>query len=137
MKTVLLIAALSVCVWPTGALADDPPAPGDHSSKTVAVSQPAEAPSAKVKAFIHPETGEIITREQWEGLGIGDNEAEETPRSFSEPPETENAPTVLKGRRIDLGNGDYIIVVDDPDSEMVKTKAWADDEGKIHIRCNH
>ena len=137
MKTVLLIAALSICVWPTGAFAGDPPAPGDHSRKTVAVSQPAEAPDAKVKAFIHPETGEILTREQWEALGIGNNEAETTPRSSSEPPETESPPTVLKGRRIDLGNGDYVIVVDAPDSQMVEIKARLDNEGKTHIRCNH
>lgn len=137
MKTVLLITALLICAWPAGAFAGDPPPPGDHLRKTVAVSQSAEAPGAKVKVFIHPETGEILTRDQWEALGIGNDEAEATPRYSSEPPEMENAPTVLKGRRIDLGNGDYIIAVDDPDSEMVKTKTWFDDEGEIHIRCTH
>ena len=137
MKTVLLIVTLLICVWPTGAFAGDPPAPGDHSRKTAAVPQPAKASSAKVKAFIHPETGELLTREEREALGIGNDEAEAIPRSSSESPETENTPKVLEGRRIDLENGDYIIVVDDPDSEMVKTKAQFDSEGKIHIRCTH
>ena len=44
---------------------------------------------------------------------------------------------MLQGRQIDLGNGDYVIVVDTPDSEMVETKAWFDEEGKAHIKCNH
>ena len=30
-----------------------------------------------------------------------------------------------------------IILVDTPDSEMVETKVWFDDEGKAHIKCNH
>ena len=137
MKTVLLIATLSICIWPTGSLAGDLPAPGDRSRKTAAVSRPAEAPGARVKAFIHPETGEILTREQWEALGIGNDEAEAAPRSSSKTPETEDVTTVLQGRRVDLGNGDYVIVVDTPDSEMVETKAWFDKDGKAHFRCNH
>lgn len=137
MKQLLLITALSICIWPTGALAGDPPAPGDHSSKTAAVSQPAEAPGAKAKAFIHPETGEILTREQWQALGLESDEAETVARSSSEAPEPESAQTVLQGRHIDLGNGDYVIVVDTPESEMVETKVWFDEKGKAHIRCDH
>ncbi len=137
MKQLLLIAALSTCVWPTGAFADDPTTPGNHSRKTVAVSQPTEASGANVKVFIHPETGEILTREQWEALGIENDETEAIPHSSSEPLETEDTPTILKGKRIDLENGDYVIVVDVPDSEMVETKVWFDEEGKAHIRCNH
>ena len=137
MKQFLLIAALSACVWPTGSFASDPPAPGNHSSKTAAVSQPAEASGANVKVFIHPETGKILTSEQWEALGIENKGTEVIPHSSSEPLETEHAPTILKGKRIDLENGDYVIVVDAPDSEMVKTKAWFDEEGKAHIMCNH
>lgn len=135
MKRLLLIAALSICVWPTGAFADDPPAPGNHSGKTAAVSQPAEAPGADVKVFINPETGEILAREQWEALGIENDETETIPPSSSESPETEDTQTILKGKKIDLENGDYVIVVDAPD--MVETKAWFDEEGKAHIRCNH
>ena len=137
MKTVLLIATLSICIWPTGSLAGDLPAPGDRSGKTAAVSRPAEAPGARVKAFIHPETGEILTYEQWQALGIENDEAEATPRSSSDAPQLENDRTVLQGRQIDLGNGDYVIVVDTPDSERVETKAWFDEEGKAHIKCNH
>lgn len=135
MKQLLLIAALSACVLPTGTFADDPPALGNHLRKTVAVSQPAEASSANVKAFIHPETGEILTREQWESLGIGNDKTEAIPHSSSEPLETEDTQTILKGKRIDLENGDYVIVVDAPD--MVETKARFDEDGKAHIRCNH
>ena len=137
MKQLLLIAALSICIWPTGALAGDPPAPRDHSSKTAAVSQPTEAPSAKAKAFIHPETGEILTREQWQALGLESDEAETVPHSSSDAPEPESTQTVLQGRQIDLGNGDYVIVVDAPESEMVETKGWFDEKGKAHIECNH
>ncbi len=141
MKTVLLIVAFSICGWPTGAFADNQTSelPGDRSRQTAATSQPSEAPAprAEVKAFIHPETGEILTHEQWQALGIENEEAEATPRSYSELSETEDAPKVLKGRRIDLGNGDYGIVVDVPESEMVETKVWFDEEGKTHIRCNH
>lgn len=134
MKTVLLITALSVCVWPTGVFAGDPPE--DRSRETAAVSRPAEAPSTKVKAFIHPETGEILTHEQWQALGIENDEAELKARSF-DAPEPENAPTALQGRQVDLPNGDYVIVIDTPDSDAVETKAWFDDEGKAHIRCSH
>ena len=139
MKTVLLITALLIFGWPTGALAGGTPsdAPGDQSRQPAAVSQPADAPGAKSKAFIHPETGEILTREQWQALGLENNEAEAVSRSSSDAPQLENAPTVLQGRHIDLGNGDYVIIVDAPDSEMVETKAWFDEEGKAHIRCNH
>ncbi len=90
-----------------------------------------------MKAFAHPETGEILTREQWEALGIENEETEAIPLSSPEPLETENTQTILKGKRIDLENGDYVIVVDTPDSEMVETRAWFDEEGKAHIRCNH
>ena len=137
MKQLLLITALSICIWPTGAPAGDPPAPGDHSGKTAAVSQPAEAPGAKAKAFIHPETGEILTHEQWQALGLENDETETVPRSSSEAPEPESTQTVLQGRHIDLGNGDYVIVVDTPESEMVETKVWFDEKGKAHIRCDH
>lgn len=135
MKQLLLIATFSACAWPTGAFADDPPAPGNHSRKPVAVSQPAEAPSTNVKVFIHPETGKILTRKQWEALEIEKDETEAIPHSSPESLETEDTPTILKGKRIDLENGDYVIVVDAPD--MVETKAWFDEEGKAHIRCNH
>ena len=137
MKQLLLIAALSACIWPTGAFADDLPAPGNHLRRTVAVSQPAEASGANVKVFIHPETGKILTSEQWEALGIENDETEAVPHSSSESPETEDTQTILKGKRIDLENGDYVIVVDAPDSEMVETKAWFDEDGKARIRCNH
>ena len=137
MKQLLLIAALSACGWPTSGFADDPTAPSNHLGKTVAVSQPAEASDANVKVFIHPETGKILTSEQWGALGIENDETEAVPHFPSEPLETENAPMILKGKKIDLENGDYAIVVDAPDSEMVETKAWFDEEGKAHIRCNH
>ena len=135
MKQLLLIAALSAYIWPTGTFADDLPTPRNHLSKTAAVSQPTEASGANVKIFIHPETGKILTSEQWEALGIENDETEAVPHSSSESLETEHAPTILKGKRVDLENGDYVIVVDAPD--MVETKAWFDEEGKAHIRCNH
>ena len=135
MKQLLLIVALSAYVWPTGAFADNLPAPKNHLRKTVVVSQPAETLGANVKVFIHPETEKILTSEQWETLGIENEGTETIPRSSSESLETEDAPTILKGKKIDLENGDYVIVVDAPD--MVETKAWFDEEGKAHIRCNH
>ena len=135
MKQFLLVVTLSISVWPTGSFASDPPAPEDHSDKTVAVSQPTEASGANVKVFIHPDTGEILTSEQWESLGIENDETEAAPHSSSKPLETENAQTTLKGKKIDLENGDYVIVVDAPD--MVETRVQFDEEGKAHIRCNH
>ena len=137
MKQFLLVVTLSICVSPTGSFADDPPAPGNHSGKTATVSQPAEVSGANVKVFIHPDTGKILTREQWQDLGIENDETEAIPHFSSEPLETEDNSTILRAKRIDLENGDYVIVVDAPDSEMVKTKAWFDEEGKAHIRCNH
>lgn len=133
MKLLLLIAALSVCVWPTGAFAGGPPAPGNHSAKATAVSQPAEAPGTEAKVFIHPETGEILTRDQWEALGPENDGTGALPDSS---PETGNSPTVLKGKRVDLENGDYVIVVDTPEQEASETKVWFDKEGKAHFRCH-
>lgn len=139
MRTVLLIVAFSICVWLTGDFTDSQTSeiPGERSRQKAAVSQPADAPSAKSKAFIHPDTGEILTREQWQALGLENDEADTVPRSSSDTPEPEDTQTVLQGRQIDLGNGDYVIVVDAPESEMVETKVWFDEKGKAHIRCNH
>lgn len=132
MKRLLLVAAFWACIWPRDSFAGDPPAPGDHPGKTAAVSQPAEASGANVKVFIRPETGEILARKQGEAPGIENDGTEAVPRSS---PETGNTRTILKGKRIDLENGDYVIVVDAPDT--VETRAWFDEEGKAHIRCNH
>ncbi len=139
MKTLLLITALLICAWPTGVFADTQTSevPGERSRQKAAVSRPADAPSAKSKAFIHPDTGEILTREQWQALGLENDEAEAVTRSSSDAPEPESTQAVLQGRQIDLGNGDYVIVVDAPESEMVETKVWFDEKGKAHIRCNH
>lgn len=139
MKTVLLIAALLICVWPTGTFADSQTSevPGERSRQKAAVSQPAHAPGAKSKVFIHPDTGEILTYERWQQLGIENDEADPASRSSPDTPEPENTQTVLQGRQIDLGNGDYVIVVDIPESEMVETKVRFDEEGKAHFRCNH
>lgn len=93
--------------------------------------------SAEAKVFIHPETAEILSREQWERLGIENDEAEAAAHSSPESSETERAPTILKVRQIDLGNGDYVIVVDAPEEEMVEIKVWFDEEGKAHFRCSH
>lgn len=134
MKTVLLIAALSICVWPEGAFAGEPSAPEDLSGETAALSRPADMSGAKSKAFIHPDTGEILTREQWQALGVENGEADATSRPSGV---SQDAPTVLQGRQIDLGNGDYVVVVDAPESEMVETKVWFDEKGKAHIRCDH
>ena len=103
----------------------------------MAVSQPAEASGVDVKIFIHPETGKILTSEQWEALGIENDGIEAVPHSSSGSLETEHAPTILKGKRINLEDGDYVIVVDAPNSETVETKVRFDEEGKAHIRCNH
>lgn len=135
MKTVLLVAALSIYVWPTGTLAADPPR--DRSEKTAAVSQPAEAPGAEVKAFIHPETGEILTYEQWETLGITSDKTSGASGENSSIPESQSTPLELEGRRVDLGNGDYVIIADTPASGKIKTRARFDKDGKAHITCDH
>ena len=93
--------------------------------------------SAEAKVFIQPETGEILSREQWEQLGIESDEAEPAAHSSPESSETERAPKILKGRQIDLGNGDYVIVVDTPEEEMAETRVWFDEKGKAHFRCSH
>ena len=139
MKTLLLIAALLICVWPTGAFAEDRTSEvsRESSRQKAAVSRPAYAPGAKSKAFIHPETGEILTHEQWHSLGLENDEAESAFSFSSDAPEPESDHTMLQGRQVDLGNGDYVIVVDVPESEMVETKVWFDEKGKSHIICNH
>ena len=93
--------------------------------------------SAEAKVVIHPETGEVLSREQRESLGIESDEGGAAARSSPESPETERAPKILKGRQIDLGNGDYVIVVDTPEEEMVETRVWFDEKGKAHFRCSH
>ena len=139
MKAILLITALLICTWPMDVFADTQAskAPVDPSRQKTAASRPADAPGAKAKAFTHPETGEILTHEQWQALGLENDEAEAVPHPSSDDSGSENTPIVLEGRQIDLGNGDYVIVIDTPDSEMVKTKVWFDEKGKAHIRCNH
>ena len=137
MKTVLLIIALLICAQPTGAFAGDPPSPGDRPGKQAAAPRPAAAQEAGIKAFIHPDTGEILTYEQWQALGLDNEPAEADSLSSSGTSRQENPPTALEGRRVNLGNGDYVIVVDVPESETAETTAWFDEEGKAHIRCNH
>ena len=84
MRTLLLIVTLLICALPTGVSASDLPsdAPGDHARQPAAVSQPADAPRAEAKVFIHPETKEILTHEQWQALGLENDESEAVPRSL-------------------------------------------------------
>ena len=137
MRTVLLIVAVSICFWPTDAFSGGPPSPVDHPGKTAAAPTRADAPGAGAKAFIHPETGEILTYEQWQALGAQDSQGAAATRSSQDDPGTESGSTVLEGRKVDLGNGDYVIVVDTPDSEGTETKVRFDENGKAHISCEH
>ena len=139
MKTLLLIATLLICACPTGVFADNQTSevPRERSRQKAVVSQPADTPGTKSKVFIHPDTGEILTHEQGQALGLENGESEAVPRPSSDTPEPENTRTVLQGKQIDLGNGDYVIVVDAPESEAVETKVWFDEKGKAHIRCDH
>ena len=131
MKSGLLICALLICALPADASAGGLPteASRNTSKKVGAVSEQAGAAPARVKAFIHPQTGEILTYEQWRALGIADDQA-----GRGEP---RNAPRELEGRRVDLENGDYVIIVDTPASGRIETKARFDENGKVHITCDH
>ena len=122
MRTVLLIAGLSLCFWSADAFAGGPPSPAD-------------APGDGAKAFIHPETGEVLTYEQWQVLGAEDGQGTAAARSAQDTPEPQSGGTVLQGRKVDLGNGDYAIIVDAPDSERTETRVRFDENGKAHLSC--
>lgn len=139
MKTVSLICALLVCVLSADASAGGLSAevPGSLSSEADAAAGQEDAASAEVKAFFHPETGEILTYEEWQALDVTSDKADAASETGANASESENTRTVLEGRKVDLGNGNYVIVVDAPASERIKTKAWFDEEGKAHITCDH
>ena len=124
MRTVLLIAGLSLCFWSADAFAGGPPSPAD-------------APGAGAKVFIHPETGEVLTHEQRQALGTEDGQGAAAARPAQDAPEPQSGGTVLEGRKIDLGNGDYAIIVDAPDSERTETRVRFDENGKAHLSCGH
>ncbi len=132
MKRLLLIAALSLCFWSADAFAGGPPSPAEHPGETAA-----DAPGTGAKAFIHPETGEILTYEQWQALGTGDGQGAAAARQAQDAPEPQSGGTVLEGRKVDLGNGDYAIIVDAPDSERTETRVRFDENGKAHLSCGH
>ena len=132
MKQLLLIAALSLCFWPADAFAGGPPSPADHPGETAA-----DAPGTGAKAFIHPETGEVLTHEQWQSLGTEDGRGAAAARAAQDAPEPQSGGAVLEGRKVDLGNGDYAIIVDAPDSERTETRVRFDENGKAHLSCGH
>lgn len=123
MKMLFLAVALSFCLCPAGALAADARADSPEG--------------AGVKIFIHPDTGEILTREQWLDLGIEDERPGERSLPQGRAPEKQRPQAPLEGRLVELGNGDYLIVVDMPESHGVHTQVRFDEDGKPRLECDH
>ncbi len=128
-KLLLLIVALSFSS--PGALAGGLP---DDSRETAA---PTFREGAGGKIFIHPETGEILTYRQWLDLGIEEQKPDPQALPEDRTGQKENFPEVLQGKRVELENGDYVIVVDMPSSHGVHTRVRMDKDGVPQIECNH
>lgn len=128
-KLLLFIAALSLSS--SGALAGGPPADsGETAAQTI-------AEGAGGKIFIHPETGDILTHRQWLDLGIEEQEPGTQALPKHPAGEKENFPEVLRGKRVELENGDYVIVVDMPRSHGVHTRVHLDKDGAHQTECDH
>ena len=134
-KLLFIITVLSL--FTVGALAGGPPA---NSPETAAEKRSLDQglkEGAGAKIFMHPETGEILTHRQWLDLG-GE---EQKPDTHSLPGDRagkkESFPEVLQGKRVELENGDYVIVVDMPRSHGVHTRMRLDKDGTPQIECDH
>ena len=132
MRTYILPVSLLLCFLPVWSLAGSLPPDDSLSAKTKA--DPADA---ALKAFIHPDTGEILTYEQWQELGIEDKQSDDASSGGRNRLQPQNPPPALKGRLVELEDGDYVIVVDAPEGMGVETKVHFDEEGRPHFRCTH
>ena len=92
---------------------------------------------AELETFFHPDTGEILTHEQWQNLGIQDEQSGGAVLGETGSPQPQDSPPVLNGRLVELEDGDYIIVVDVPEDERRKTEVHFDEQGKPHMKCIH
>ncbi len=132
MNIYLLAISFLMCFLSAWSLAGNVPADDARSVKAKT-----DSGGGGLQAFIHPDTGEILTYEQWEDLGI------ENEQSGGESPGGQNSlqiqgsPPALNGRLVELENGDYVIIVDAPEGAGVETRVHFDEEGKAQLRCTH
>lgn len=94
----------------------------EDSGKTVSAHG-----KSHVKAFIHPDTGEILTYEQWQSFDFEDQQVE-CPRSDSATAAGEIPKRTIEPRTITLPDGRQVTVVKSPDWLKRKTRIRFDDD---------
>ncbi len=87
-----------------------------------------------LEAYVDPDTGEILTYEQWQDMGL-DSEQHLTDTDSSE--EKDSAPDIVKSRVITLPDGTTIIGIDGEDLPASETRVHFDENGKAHLSCTH
>ena len=132
MKLYLLAISFLLCCLPAWSLAGNAPADDSRPAKSKA-----DPGSAALQVFVHPDTGEILTYEQWQDLGIEDEQSGGESPGGQDFRQLQVPPPALNGRLVELEDGDYVIIVDAPEGAGVRTRVHFDEKGKAHLNCTH
>ena len=98
--------------------------------------KPVSAPGGShMRAFVNPDTGEVLTYEQWQSFDFED-QREEHPRHDSATDAEEVAERTIEERTITLPDGRQVTVVKAPDWMKVHTRVRFDDKGKAYLTCD-
>ncbi len=101
-------------------------------SAEISTSSPAGKSSqgAELEAYVDPDTGEILTREQWQNLGLdADQHSTDTGPSDEKDP----AADVVEAKIVTLPDGSIVIGIDTRGMPGTETKVRFDENGKAHL----
>ena len=83
-----------------------------------------------MRAFVNPDTGEVLTYEQWQSFDFEDQQEEHSRRDSAAAAEE------VTERTITLPDGRQVTVVKAPDWMKVHTRVRFDDKGKAYLTCD-
>ncbi len=82
-----------------------------------------------LKAYVDPDTGEILTYEQWRELGLDTDREDAAGSSEKKEPDTR----FIKSKTVTLPDGSTVTVIDAEDAPGTETKVWFDEKGEAHL----
>ena len=131
-KGLLTILAIFVFAFSTGASARNlsAGASSEDSGKTVSASG-----GSHLRVFRDPDTGEILTYEQWQSFDFEDQRAEHSHSDSAEA--AEEAPKrTLEVKTVTLPDGRQVRIVKTPEWMKSRTRVRFDEKGKAHLICD-
>lgn len=132
MGMYLLAVSFMTCFISVSSIAGDASADDARSAK-----ERIDSGGAALQVFIHPDTGEILTYEQWQDLGIEDEQSGGESLGGRNSRQTRDSSPALNGRLVELENGDYVVIVNAPEGAGAETRVHFGETGKAHMKCAH